>query len=40
MRYYGQDGEELTINPGRTYIAVFPQNREKYITIGQEGQAH
>lgn len=40
MRYYGQDGEELTINPGRTYIAVFPKNREKYITIGQEGQAH
>ncbi|MDE7326442.1 MAG: DUF3048 domain-containing protein [Lachnospiraceae bacterium] len=38
MRYYGTDGEELTINPGKTYIAVFPQNREKYITIGQEGQ--
>ncbi len=38
MRYYDKNGEELTINPGKTYIAVFPQNREKYITIGQEGQ--
>lgn len=40
MRYYDNNGEELTINPGKTYIAVFPQNREKYITIGQEGQQY
>lgn len=38
MRYYDGDGEELTINPGKTYIAIFPQNREKHITIEQEGQ--
>lgn len=38
MRYYGADKEELTINPGKTYIAVFPQSREKHITIEQEGQ--
>lgn len=37
MRYYDENGEELMINPGKTYIAVFPQNREKYITMEQEG---
>ncbi len=33
MRYYSEDGEELIINPGKTYIAVFPINREKHIAI-------
>ena len=27
MRYYNQAGEELTINPGKTFISVFPNNR-------------
>lgn len=40
MRYYDENGEELTINPGKTYIAVFPQSREKHIAIEQEGQQH
>lgn len=31
MRYYGEDGEELTINPGKTYVAVFPDSRIKYV---------
>lgn len=31
MRYYAEDGEELTINPGKTYIAVFPNNRTEYV---------
>lgn len=33
MRYYSISGEELMINAGKTYIAVFPDHREKYITI-------
>ncbi len=33
MRYYNNSGEELTINPGKTYIALFPLNREEYIEI-------
>ncbi|MDE7298263.1 MAG: DUF3048 C-terminal domain-containing protein, partial [Lachnospiraceae bacterium] len=33
MRYYDADGELLVINPGKTYIAVFPLHREKYITV-------
>lgn len=33
MRYYTQSGEELTINPGTTYIGVFPDNRIEHVTI-------
>lgn len=33
MRYYTLSGEELTINPGKTYIALFPVNREESIEI-------
>ena len=33
MRYYTQSGEELTINPGTTYIAVFPDNRISNVVI-------
>lgn len=33
MRYYTKDGETLTLNPGKTYIAVFPKNRRKLIRI-------
>lgn len=32
MRYYSDAGEELIINPGKTYIAVFPEHRIKYVT--------
>jgi hypothetical protein len=33
MRYYDSTGVELTINPGKTYIAVFPNNRIKDVVI-------
>lgn len=32
MKYYAQDGSELTINPGKTYIALFPDENSK-LTI-------
>ena len=33
MVYYDANGDVLTMNPGKTYIAVFPKNRNKLITI-------
>ncbi len=33
MRYYDKDGKELTINPGKTYAALFPDNRVDEVTI-------
>jgi hypothetical protein len=33
MRYFDSTGEELTINPGKTYIAVFPDNKTKDVVI-------
>ncbi len=33
MRYYNEAGEELTINPGKTYIALFPRDREEDVVI-------
>lgn len=33
MRYYDSNGEELNINPGKTYIAIFPNNLTKDIVI-------
>lgn len=33
MRYYDSTGEELTLNPGKTYIAIFPNNRTKDVVI-------
>jgi hypothetical protein len=33
MRYYNEAGEELTINPGKTYIALFPRDREKDVDV-------
>ncbi len=33
MRYYTQSGEELTINPGTTYVGIFPDNRISNIVI-------
>lgn len=33
MRYYDKAGEELTINAGKTYIALFPVNREDHMNM-------
>ncbi len=33
MRYYDASGKELTINPGKTYITLFPNNRTKDAVI-------
>lgn len=35
MRYYDAQGDELTINQGKTYIAIFPDNRVKEIVLSQ-----
>lgn len=29
MKYYTEDGQELVINPGKTYVALFPDNDSK-----------
>lgn len=31
MAYYDEEGKLLTINPGKTYIAVYPDSRKKLI---------
>lgn len=31
MAYYGKNGDLLMINPGKTYIAVYPTSRKKLI---------
>ena len=31
MAYYDEFGNVLTINPGKTYIAVYPKNRQNLI---------
>lgn len=33
MRYYDQNGNELSINPGKTYISLFPNNSIKKVVI-------
>lgn len=33
MRYYDESGNELTINPGKTYIAMFPNTRVEKIIL-------
>lgn len=33
MRYYDSNGEELTLNPGKTYISIYPNNRIKNVVI-------
>jgi hypothetical protein len=33
MRYYNEAGEELTINPGKTFISLFPNDRTKDVVI-------
>ena len=33
MRYYDEAGAELKINPGKTYIALFPKDRKEDVII-------
>ena len=33
MRYYDESGNELTINSGKTYIALFPNSRTNDVTL-------
>lgn len=33
MTYYDMDGNVLTINPGKTYIAAYPKNRKSMISF-------
>ncbi len=33
MRYFNSQGEELTLNSGKTYISVYPNNRIKDVVI-------
>ncbi len=33
MCYYDMDGNVLTINPGKTYIAAYPTSRKKLISF-------
>lgn len=33
MVYKTTDGKTLTVNPGKTYIAVFPKNRKNLVSI-------
>lgn len=35
MHYYDKNGEILTVNPGKTYIAVFPKDRIEQISISE-----
>lgn len=33
MKYYNKEGKELSINPGRTYIGIVPQDRKNGVVI-------
>lgn len=33
MQYYDASGEELKINPGKTYISIYPDNQTKDVVI-------
>lgn len=33
MRYYDSQGNELTMNPGKTYIAIFPKDRVEDVVV-------
>ena len=35
MKYYAEDGSELVINPGKTYVALFPDEGSK-LTISKK----
>lgn len=36
MKYYNKDGSELIINPGKTYVALFPDNGSKLTISGKK----
>ena len=36
MHYYDENGDVLAINPGKTYIAVFPDNNTKDVVISDK----
>ena len=36
MTYYSETGEKLSINPGKTYIAVYPKDRTDKLKITAE----
>ena len=38
MRYYDAQGNDLTMNPGKTYIALFPNNRTEDVVLSDKGQ--
>ena len=38
MRYYDAKGNELTINTGKTYIALFPNDRTEDVVLSDKGQ--
>lgn len=33
MRYYDEDGNELTMNPGKTFVTIFPVDRENDVVF-------
>lgn len=35
MHYYDEDGNILTINPGKTYIAIFPTDRQSDVVFAE-----
>lgn len=38
MRYYDESGNELTINTGKTYIALFPNNRIADVVVASTNE--
>lgn len=38
MRYYDASGNELTINAGKTYIALFPNDRTADVVLSANGE--
>ncbi|WP_310605445.1 DUF3048 domain-containing protein [Anaerosporobacter sp.] len=36
MHYYDEEGNILTINPGKTYIAIFPQDRQSDVVLSDK----
>lgn len=38
MKYYAEDGSELVINPGKTYVALFPDEGSKLTISKKKGK--
>jgi hypothetical protein len=36
MHYYDSKGNVLKINPGKTYIAIFPTDRQSDVVISDK----